>query len=143
MTDEEEVRAASQAFYGALNSVFNKDAEPMCDVWLHSPEVTAMRPNGGREVGWEQLWDAWKHVAEVFSGGHVELTEQCIVSAGDLAYEIGLELGRFSPGGEEVDVAHRATNIYRRTEDGWKIVHHHTDKSDGAIAAFHRLEGSD
>jgi len=140
MTDKEGVRAASRAFYSALNSVFNKDAEPMRDVWLHSPEVTAMRPNGGREVGWDMLWEAWQNVAEVFSGGQVELTEQFIVTDGDFAYEIGLEIGKFSPGGDEVEVAHRATNIYRRSEDGWKIVHHHTDKSDGAIAAFKRLQ---
>lgn len=140
MTDKEGVREASRAFYSALNSVFNKNAEPMRDVWLHSPEVTAMRPNGGREIGWEQLWEAWQYVARVFSGGQVELTEQYIVTSGDLAYEIGLEIGRFSPGGEEVEVAHRATNVYRRSNGAWKIVHHHTDKSDGAIAAFSRLE---
>ncbi len=99
-----------------------------------------MRPNGGREIGWEQLWEAWQYVARVFSGGQVELTEQYIVTSGDLAYEIGLEIGRFSPGGEEVEVAHRATNVYRRSNGAWKIVHHHTDKSDGAIAVFSRLE---
>ncbi len=57
-------------------------------------------------------------MAEVFSGGHVELIEQYIVTVGDLAYEIGLELGEFSPGGEDVEVAHQATNIYRRTDEG-------------------------
>ena len=142
MTEQDEVRAASLAFYAALNSVFNKNAEPMRDIWLQSPEVTAMRPNGGREVGWEALWAAWQHVAEVFSGGEVELTEQLIVTEGDFAYEIGLERGRFFPGGKQVEVSHRATNIYRRSGSGWKIVHHHTDKSDGAIAVFDRLDGT-
>ena len=140
MTDKDEVREASRAFYAALNSTFNKDASPMRDIWLRSPEVTAMRPNGGREVGWDQLWEAWQHVADVFSGGHVEITEQYIVTDGNFAYEIGLELGKFSPGGEEIEVEHRATNIYRRTDDGWKIVHHHTDKSAGAMAVFSHID---
>lgn len=141
MSEKDEVCAASRAFYSALNSTFNKDAGPMRDIWLHSPEVTAMRPNGGREVGWTALWKAWQYVAEVFSGGQVEMTDRFIVIHGDMAYEIGLEIGSFSPGGEAVTVAHRATNIYVRTAEGWKIVHHHTDKSDGAIAAFSHMEG--
>lgn len=140
MTNDAAVRAASEAFYAALNSVFNKDAQPMRDVWLHSAEVTAMRPNGGREVGWDALWTAWQHVADIFEGGHVEMTERVIVECGDVAYEIGLEIGTFYPGGKTVEVAHRATNIYRHGPQGWKIVHHHTDKSDGAMAVFKSLD---
>ncbi|MEM7177368.1 MAG: nuclear transport factor 2 family protein [Pseudomonadota bacterium] len=140
MSKNETVLAASEEFYSALNSVFNKDPNPMSEIWLHSDEVTAMRPNGGREVGWEALWAAWKKVAEVFEGGTVEMTERVIVTAGEFAYEIGLEKGIFYPGGNEVEVAHRGTNIYRRVGGTWKIVHHHTDKSDGAIAVFKSLE---
>ena len=110
---KDDVLAASEAFYSALNSVFNKDPGPMNDVWLHTEDVTAMRPNGGREVGWETLWPAWKYVAEVFEGGAVELTERVIFEFGDLAYETGLEKGTFYPGGKRVDVAHRATNIFQ------------------------------
>ncbi|MEM0950097.1 MAG: nuclear transport factor 2 family protein [Pseudomonadota bacterium] len=139
MTQDDTVLAASEAFYSALNSVFNKDADPMSAVWLHSDEVTAMRPNGGRELGWDALWIAWKNVAEVFEGGAVEMTDRVIFTSGDFAYEVGLERGTFYPGGEQVEVAHRATNIFRRVGGDWKIVHHHTDKSDGAIAVFESL----
>ncbi|MEM9255320.1 MAG: nuclear transport factor 2 family protein [Pseudomonadota bacterium] len=142
MSDLEAIEQASETFYAALNRVFNKDPEPMRDVWLQSEQVTAMRPNGGREVGWDALWKAWQYVADVFEGGSVELTERVIVECGELAYEIGLETGTFYPDGKPVDVAHRATNIYRLGDQGWKIIHHHTDKSDGAIAAFHDLESA-
>ena len=140
MKKHETVLAASEAFYSALNSVFNKDPNPMSDVWLHSDDVTAMRPNGGREVGWKELWSAWKNVADVFEGGSVEMTERVIVTSGEFAYEIGLEKGTFYPGGKQVEVAHRATNIFRQVDGCWKIIHHHTDKSDGAIAVFESLE---
>ncbi len=140
MKKHETVLAASEAFYSALNSVFNKDPNPMSDVWLHSDDVTAMRPNGGREVGWKALWSAWKMVANVFEGGSVEMTERVIVTCGEFAYEIGLEKGTFYPGGKQVEVAHRATNIFRQVDGCWKIIHHHTDKSDGAIAVFQSLE---
>ena len=55
MSDEDDVRAASQQFYAALNRVFNGDTTPMSEIWLHSPTVTALRPDGGREVGWAEL----------------------------------------------------------------------------------------
>ncbi|MEM7076845.1 MAG: nuclear transport factor 2 family protein [Pseudomonadota bacterium] len=136
MTDKDAVQNASEAFYAALNSVFNKDPDPMREVWLQSEEVTAMRPDGGREIGWKALWLAWQQAAEVFQGGKVDMTERKIVTLGDFAYETGLEKGVFFPGGRRVEVAHRATNIYLSGAQGWKIVHHHTDKSDGAIAVF-------
>lgn len=140
MTQNDKVLAASEAFYSALNDVFNKDPSAMSSIWLHSDDVTAMRPNGGREVGWDALWIAWKSAAEVFEGGAVEMTDRVIFASGEFAYEVGLEKGTFYPGGEQVEVAHRATNIFRRVAGEWKIVHHHTDKSDGAMAVFERLE---
>ncbi|MEM8573879.1 MAG: nuclear transport factor 2 family protein [Pseudomonadota bacterium] len=140
MTVEDEVRAASETFYEALNSTFNGDPNPMMDIWLHTPTVTAMRPNGGCEIGWDKLWPAWKQVAELFSGGHVEITKRTIYVSGDVAYEIGLERGTLSPGGETIKAEHRVTNIFERSNGDWKIIHHHTDKSEGAMEALRRLD---
>ena len=139
MTSEDEIRAASKKFYAALNGVFNGDATGMNDIWLHSATVTAMRPNGGREVGWEELWAVWQRMAEIFEGGHIELSDQLIRVDGDFAYEVGLEHGQFSPGGTRMNTEHRVTNIYRRVGDDWKIIHHHTDISADFADALSRL----
>ncbi len=139
MTVEDEVRAASEAFYSALNSTFGGDPAPMFDVWRHTPTVSALRPNGGREVGWDELWSAWNQVAEVFSGGHVEMTDRAICVCGDIAYEIGLERGTLKPAGATVKAEHRVTNIFERSDGEWKIIHHHTDKSEGAMEALKQV----
>jgi ketosteroid isomerase-like protein len=42
---------------------------------------------------------------------------------------IGTERFEGKVGGESIRGEWRATNIYRREDGGWKIVHHHTDAS--------------
>jgi hypothetical protein len=51
--NDSEVRAASDAFYAALNRMFEGDLGRMAEVWSHAPDVTNMGPFGGRQVGWE------------------------------------------------------------------------------------------
>ncbi len=55
MTTEDEVHAASEKFYAALNRMLNGDAGSLGDIWSHSSTVTTMHPIGGREVGWNRL----------------------------------------------------------------------------------------
>ena len=37
MTNEDEVRLASDRFYEALNRLLNGDPRPMAEVWSHGP----------------------------------------------------------------------------------------------------------
>jgi hypothetical protein len=45
MTIENDVRAASEKFYSALNRMLNGDAVPLGDIWSHSATVTTMAPD--------------------------------------------------------------------------------------------------
>lgn len=138
MTAEDEVRAASQEFYAALNRMLHGDAGSLGDIWSNDPTVTTMHPIGGREVGWDQVKTSFERVARSATGGQVELTEQMIRIAGDVAYELGVERAEFAISGEPLSVNSRVTNIYRRQAGGWKIVHHHGDKSPGIFEALNR-----
>ena len=55
MSQEDEVRKASEQFYAALNLMLNGDARPLTEIWSHSAAVSAMHPIGGRDVGWETV----------------------------------------------------------------------------------------
>lgn len=127
MTSEDEIRAASANFYGALNRMLNGDARSLGDIWSHGDAVTTMHPIGGREVGWDQVRGSWEQVAQMTSGGQVTLDDQFVHVLGDAAYELGVEHGKFTLAGEAVTGDCRVTNIYARESEGWKIVHHHTD----------------
>jgi hypothetical protein len=100
MSAEDEVRKASTQFYAALNSMLNGDPQPLSDIWSHDPAVTTMHPTGGRQVGWNEVWQSWEQVAQGASEGKVELRDQLIRVIGDVAYEVGVECPEFSLGGE-------------------------------------------
>jgi ketosteroid isomerase-like protein len=139
MAIENDVRAASDKFYSALNRMSNGDAGPMGEIWSHSTTVTTMHPIGGREVGWDQVRESWEQVAQLATQGQVRLSDQFIQVAGDVAYELGVEHGQLMLGGQSVTGDYRVTNIYRRESGAWKIVHHHTDAVQSMIDVLSRL----
>ena len=129
MSTEDDIRSASNKFYAALNNMLNGDAGPLADVWSHGSDVTTMHPIGGREVGWDEVRQAWGQVAQISSDGQVRIEDQLICVGGDMACEVGTELGSATLGDQAVSFNHRVTNVYRREAGEWKIVHHHTDIS--------------
>jgi ketosteroid isomerase-like protein len=140
MAIEDEVRAASEKFYSALNRMLSGDAGPLGDIWSHSATVTTMHPIGGREVGWDQVGRSWEQLAKLATQGQVRLSDQFIQVAGDMAYELGVEHPQLTLGGQPVTGDIRVTNIYRRESGAWKIVHHHTDTAQSMIDVLSHLE---
>jgi ketosteroid isomerase-like protein len=140
MSAEIEVRKASEQNYAAMNRMLNGDAAPLADIWSHSTVVSTMHPIGGRQVGWEQVRKSFEQVAQIASNGQVELRDQIVHVAGDVAYELGVEHGQVKIAGQQVTIEHRVTNIYRREAAGWKLVHHHTDISPAMLDVLNRLQ---
>jgi ketosteroid isomerase-like protein len=129
MSSDTEVRCASERFYSALNAMLNGNAGPLSEVWSHSAAVTTMHPIGGREVGWESVGGTWPQIAKLAGGGKAELEDQFIQIDGNMAYEVGTERGQMTLAGRQVPIENRVTNVYRREDGDWKVVHHHTDLS--------------
>ena len=139
MALEDEIRQASEQFYAALNDEINGDPGPIMEVWSHGSDVTAMHPLGGRETGWEEVRASWEQVAQAFSDGQVSIEDLVVVPlSDDVAYTLGTEQGQASLEDERVSIDWRVTNIYRREEGEWKMVHHHTDVSPALVEV---LEG--
>ncbi|WP_306601995.1 nuclear transport factor 2 family protein [Geothrix sp. 21YS21S-2] len=138
-TPEDEVREASARFYSALNRMANGDADPLAEVWHHGAEATTMHPVGGREAGWGPVQASFAQVAHLASEGQIRLEEQLVRVVGDLAYELGVERGAVKLGGLQSTVDSRVTNIYRKDEGTWRIVHHHTDVSPSMVEILDRL----
>ena len=136
MTTKGEIREASTQFYAALKRMLNGDARALSDVWSHRAHVTAMHPLGGRQVGWAEVRKTWEQIAQRSSEGKVELKDQLIRLAGEVAYEVGVEHVEAKLGGQIVAAKIRVTNIYQREAGAWKITHHHTDKSPAVAWKF-------
>lgn len=139
MSAQDQAQQASKQFYAALNRMINGDAGPLADVWSHGRSVTAMHPIGGRQVGWDAVRSSFEKVAQLASGGSVELKDQLMQVAGDLAYELGVEQGEIKLAGHRVSVEHRVTNIYQRQAGAWKMIHHHTDVSPAMLDVLSKL----
>lgn len=142
MSEEDEVRKASEAFYAALDRMGHGEKGAMEDAWSHDPGVTAMHPIGGRVTGWEAVRDSFDRVAEIASDATISLREQSIRVLGDAAFELGIEHGALKLAGREVGIEHRVTNVYRREAGGWKLVHHHADLSPAMVDVLKRLRPS-
>lgn len=140
MSAETEVREASARFYDALTRMANGESGTMADLWLHGSEGTTMHPIGGRQEGWNDVSASFDGVASAAGGGRVRLDDQLVVVAGDVAWEAGVERGHITLGGERVEIDGRVTNVYRRDEAGWKLVHHHADPSPAMIEAVRKLQ---
>lgn len=140
---EDGVEAVSDAFYGLLNEMMvgTPVAERIAPLWLDAAGVTAMHPIGGRDAGLESLIGAFDGVASIATGGDIRIDDQAIVVFGDTAIETGVERGTAVLAGEEIALEYRVTNVYLRTEAGWRMVHHHTDLSLPIINLLTRLDG--
>lgn len=126
--NEEAVREAAAQFYTALNTLFAGDVEPMKAVWSHAEDVTYMGPMGGFQVGWSAVEEIWDDQAALKLGGKVEAVDMKITVGQDLAITHNYENGENEgPDGEALSVSIRATNIFRKEGDEWKMVGHHTD----------------
>jgi len=139
MSAEEEVRHASKQFYTALNRMANGDPGPMVSAWSHGPEVTALHPIDGREIGWEAVKASFERFAQIATDGNIDLKDQLIHVDGDVAYELGVEQGECKLGGHPVAIKHRVTNIYRREGREWRMIHHHSDTSPAMLAVLAKL----
>jgi len=122
MSEVEELRAANERFYKALEEL---DLEQMQRLWLHEPWVRCIHPGWDVLVGWEQVRES---LAQIFaSTGWMRVTPtECNVhvfgDVGMVACAENITASRDSDVG--VAVA-QATNLFRRTPEGWRMFHHH------------------
>lgn len=132
-----EVRHASDLFYDALNHFITGDTNELFNVCSHADDVTAMHPLGGRQIGWSQVRPIWEMAASSNSGGSVKADDLQVTLLGDdAAYTIGTETVSAIVGGTPISFSGRCTNVYRREDGHWKLVHHHVDFLPDVAAAF-------
>ena len=122
---------AESAFYEALTKA---DLEAMMSVWADDDDIYCVHPNGARITGVEEVRESWR---KIFAGGQTlrfQLRDQQYVQGMMLSvhsvYEHITVSGEPRPRGPMV-----ATNIYLRTERGWRMVAHHASPAPAAAVA--------
>ena len=77
------------------------------------PSPPCIRSAAGKSAGMRSK-AAFEQVAQVASDRKIELKDQLIRVAGDVAYEMGIEQGQLKLAGHHAAIEHRVTNFYQR-----------------------------
>lgn len=113
-----EVCAVNQAFYDAHEA---RDLAAMAAVWAHDDQVVCIHPGWPILRGWTAVEESWRRIFGGPGQNQFIVTNDSVVVEGPLAW-ITLDenlVDRESTG----TIA--ATNLYRRTDAGWRLVLHH------------------
>jgi ketosteroid isomerase-like protein len=119
-----------EEYFRALDAFVKGDPGPVKRLMSRRDDVTLANPLGPPVRGWNQVEETTDRAAS--QGREGEFTGWETISeyaTADLAYNVGIQQSRLKLGGadEFSPVSLRVTTIFRREDDGWRIVHRHAD----------------
>ena len=118
----------SSEWRAAEVALHNGDAAPRAAIWTKGEPVTVFGA-WKTAVGQQEVGDLFSRLAESFSGSPESSFELVAADAvGDLAYTVGYEHTQASVNGEPRTYTLRVTQVYRREDADWKVVHRHGDE---------------
>ncbi len=122
MSEVEELRAVNERFYKALEEL---DLEQMERLWLHEPWVRCIHPGWDVLVGWERVRESLEQIFASTGWMRVTPTECNIHVFGDVGMVACAENITASRDSDVGVAVAQATNLFRRTPEGWRMFHHH------------------
>ena len=114
----------------ALDELVTGDPEPKKRMFSHRDDVTLANPLGPPARGWDEVEKTLDLAVRQIRGGEPHRFERISEYATpDLAYIVEIERTRAKLGGSDEIAAFalRATTIFRREGDAWRIAHRHAD----------------
>ena len=122
----------------ALAEITKGNAEPFKQLYSRQDDVSLANPFGPVARGRKQVADTIERAASHYRDGEGTSFENVAKYATpELSYIVEVERYRAKVGGREdlAPVALRVTSIFRREDDGWKLVHRHADPITSAQSA--------
>jgi ketosteroid isomerase-like protein len=128
----------------ALDQIAKGNPEGYKALYSRGEDITLGNPFGGFARGWEQVVEQLERAASHYRDGETtgfETVMQLVTP--ELAYTVEIERLRAKVGGSPKlsELALRVTCIYRREDDGWKLLHRHGDPRASRQSAESVLEG--
>ncbi len=107
---------------------YQSDPEAYKALWSHGDDVTLFAAVGASKIGWAEVSKTFDSVSARFKDGVVTLDYEVVYEGTDVAYTVGYEHGKVHlDGGPVQEIEIRVTQIYRRQNGDWKLVHRHGD----------------
>ncbi|WP_430645158.1 YybH family protein [Agromyces sp. GXS1127] len=111
----------------AERALFNGDAGPRRTTWSATDEVSVLGA-WRNAVGRSELLDAFDDLAASFAACTDYAFELISFDvSGDMAYTVGYERISAMKDGTPSTFTVRSTQVYRREDGTWKVVHRHAD----------------
>ena len=121
MTDAASPEQAEAVFYTAFE---NGDLETMAKIWSRADDIVCVHPHGPQLVGYKRIMQSWRNILDNTAGFRISVQLVNQIDDGDMAVRFVNET-LINENSEARPVTVLATNAYRRTESGWRIVLHH------------------
>jgi len=112
----------NERFYKALEEL---DLEQMQRLWLHEPWVRCIHPGWDVLVGWEHVRESLEQIFASTGWMRVTPTECNIHVFGEVGMVACAENITASRDSDVGVAVAQATNLFRRTPEGWRMFHHH------------------
>ena len=122
MSEVEDLRAVNDRFYQALEEL---NLDQMERLWLHEPWVRCIHPGWDVLVGWEHVRESLEQIFASTGWMRVTPTECNIHVFGDVGMVACAENITASRDSDVGVAVAQATNLFRRTPEGWRMFHHH------------------
>jgi len=102
------------------------DSAPVERLSAQGGQAIFFDPGGGFTEGAEAVNRANRKGASQFGpSGTTELQVKDLGESGDLAFWTGFQAADIDTGGEQRSMRLRVTEIFRREDGGWKMIHRH------------------
>jgi ketosteroid isomerase-like protein len=129
---------AEAAFYDAFT---RGDLDAMMAVWADDDDIYCVHPGGARVSGVAEVRESWR---QIFASGQTlrfrlrgqHCVHGMMLAAHSVYEEITVD-GETRPRSAVI-----ATNLYLRTERGWKMVAHHASPAPAAGASAARQQSA-
>jgi ketosteroid isomerase-like protein len=116
---------------GAVATAYvNGDVQPLRQLLTRSAPSSFFGPQSGPVCGAEEVRDAYERGAQPFGqGSETQLEVLHQQASGDLGYWVGIQRAVVRLRGEPrpVKMALRVTEIFRRIDGDWRLIHRHAD----------------
>jgi ketosteroid isomerase-like protein len=104
------------------------DADPLTEVSTTRDPASFFPPRSGYIEGAERVIEVNRRGAQQFGpDGETDLEVLHMDEDGDLAYWVGLQHATVSVNGHTNEMHLRITELFRREDGSWKLVHRHAD----------------
>jgi len=120
----------------AWQAFYRNDPEPLKALWSTDDDVSLFAGLGPSKVGWHEVAPTVDALSARFRDGTVKHDYAVIHEGTDLAFTVGYEHAEARlDNGAVTKLTVRVTQIYRRENADWRLIHRHGDLAGREMTA--------